>query len=78
MQKKKDSRKHFTFRQRLYIEVGLIRGTSIQEMANHLRFSRQSIYREIINNSFLKQTRQLNIIRTDVTCEQFIKISVRL
>lgn len=73
MQKKKDSRKHFTFRQRLYIEVGLIRGTSIQEMANHLRFSRQSIYREIINNSFLKQTRQLNIIRTDVTCEQLLK-----
>ena len=42
-------------------------------MANHLRFYCQNIYREIINNSFLKQTKQFNVVRTDVTCEQLLK-----
>lgn len=54
MRKHKGNRKHFTIRQRHYIEFAIGKGISIMEMANFLGFSRQSIYREIQDNRYPK------------------------
>ncbi len=55
MRKHKGSRKHFSLRQRNYLEVAIIRHESVNKIANDLGFSRQSIYREVKTNSYVKK-----------------------
>lgn len=73
MQKKEGSRKHLTLRQRIYIEVGILKGESILEMAKHLRFSRQTIYREILGNSFLKNKQSFHRVNSELSCLKLLK-----
>lgn len=73
MQKKEGSRKHLSLRQRIYIEVGILKGESILEMAKHLRFSRQTIYREILGNSFLKNKQSFNRVNSELSCLKLSK-----
>ena len=54
MRKHKGSKKHFSLRQRNYLEVAILRHESVIKIANYLGFSRQSIYREIKINSYIK------------------------
>ena len=63
MRKHKGSKKHFSLRQRNYIEVAILRHESVNKIATDLGFSRQSIYREIKTNSYLKK-RKSNDIET--------------
>lgn len=73
MQKQEGSREHLTLRQRIYIEVGILKGTSVSKMAEYLRFSRQTIYREILGNSFLKNKRNFNRVNSEISCQRLLK-----
>lgn len=57
MKKHNGSNKHFSLRQRNYIEVAIINQKGVTEIADFLGFSRQSIYREVKTNSFIKKGR---------------------
>ena len=74
MKKHNGSNKHFSLRQRNYLEVAIINQISVVEIADFLGFSRQSIYREVKTNSFIKKGRLKQFKnKKEVTCEKLLK-----
>jgi IS30 family transposase len=73
MHKHKGSRKHFTYRQRNYIEFAILEGSSVLEISNYLGFSRQSIYKEIKDNSYSKIRHKNNFKFKDYRCKMLNK-----
>ncbi len=74
MQKQSGSRKHLTMRQRNYIEVSILQGRSIMQMARYLRFSRQSIYHELHGNAYIKRTtKHLGMADAEPICVRLTK-----
>ncbi len=74
MKKHKGSNKHFSLRQRNYIEVAINNRQGVTEIARFLGFSRQSIYREVKTNSFIKKGRLKQFKnKGELFCESLLK-----